>query len=307
MSQGRFIKLYRLRKAASEFLKGTERQVTLVRGDVEDSDQLIEIVREHKVDGIIHAAAVTPELEVERKIPSQVMRINFMGTLHVLDAARLSGVQRVVYVSSDAVYGNMIDPNKTIAEDDISLMPENLYGIAKVASESVCRRYRTLYDLEVAAGRVCSTYGPMERVTNSRKGMSPIYQIADAVLHDRVLSVRGVQVVRTWTHVQDIALGLVAMLKTPSLSYSAYNISYGRTYSLLRVLTEFQNIEPTFRYRQAGDGDTADISYDASRNRGSLDIRRLRQDVGYEPKYDIETGIRVYMDWWRSLDRAIPM
>jgi nucleoside-diphosphate-sugar epimerase len=286
-------------RTAIDFLAEVEHRVTLVPGDIEEVEGLSALVRDHQIDGIVHAAAITPRLETERAMPARIMRINFMGTLHVLDAARAHGVRRVIYVSSDALYGPIADPTKPVTEDTVPAA-ENLYGIAKIASEAVCRRYQTLFDMEIAAGRVCATYGPMERETRSRKGMSAIYQVAHAVLKGRGLSVRGLNVVRTWTHVEDIVRALVAMLKAPHLTYSAYNVSYGQVYSLQQVLDVFQKLEPEFRYVVVGEGETADIAYDESRQRGPLDITRLRQDIGYEPRYDLESGVRAYMDWLRS-------
>jgi nucleoside-diphosphate-sugar epimerase len=297
----RVIALYRSPpdQAAMEFLAGLDERVTLVAGDVEDAEKLTALVRDHQVDGVVHAAAVTPLLETERAMPARIMQINLMGTVHVLDAARANGVSRVVYVSSDALYGPIADATQPVTEETLP-HADNLYGIAKIASEAVCRRYETLYDMEIAAGRVCATYGPMERETRSRKGMSSIFQVAHAILEGRTLSVRGLSVVRTWTHVEDIARALIAILRAPRLTYSAYNVSYGQVYSLQQVLDAFQKLEPGLRYRVVGEDETADIAYDESRQRGPLDITRLRDDVGYTPRHDLDSGIRAYMRWLRA-------
>jgi nucleoside-diphosphate-sugar epimerase len=131
--------------------------------------------------------------------------------------------------------------------------------------------------------------------------MSAVYQAAHAALEGYSLSVRGLEVMRTWTHVEDIARALIAMTKTSQFTYPAYNISYGEAYSLKQVLDTFQELETDFCYEAVGEDQQADITYDLGRQRGPLDITRLRQDVGYEPRYDLESGIQAYMTWLRSI------
>lgn len=297
----RVIALYRSPpdRAALDFLAGLEDQVTLSPGDVEDAEGLSELVREQQANAIVHAAAVTPLIETERAMPVRIMQINFMGTLHVLEAARINNIRRMVYVSSNGLYGQIADLTQPVKEDRVPVAG-NLYSIAKIASEATCRRYQALYGMEIVSGRVCATYGSMERPTRSRQGMSAIHAMAQAVLERQILRVRGLSVARSWTHVEDVAHALTAMLKAPRPAYSTYNISYGQAYTLRQVLDVFQNVEPTFRYEVVEEGEAADIAYDESRQRGSMDITRLRQDIGYEPRYDLESGICAYMNWLRS-------
>lgn len=284
---------------AKRFLEEFRDHVVFAQADVQDSEALNLLVRDLRVQEIVHAAAMTPTLETERSSPGRVMQINLMGTVNVLDAARENRVRRVVYVSSDGLYGPIADVTQPVKEDQFPLA-ENLYGVSKIASEAVCRRYQSLFGIEIASGRVCSTYGPMERATGSRFGMSAVFAAAHAILEGRVLAVRGLEVCRTWTHVEDIARAVVAMLQVEKFAHSAYNLSYGKPYSLLEVLETFQRIEPSFSYDVVDEGDAADVSYDLSQQRGPLDVTRLRNDLGYRPRFDLESGIHSYLTWLRS-------
>jgi nucleoside-diphosphate-sugar epimerase len=190
--------------------------------------------------------------------------------------------------------------------EDTPARGEGLYPIAKVASEAVCRRYRLLYGMKAVSGRVCATYGPMERPTRSRQGMSAICELARAFLEGRPARVRGLDIARTWTHVYDIAGELVALLKAPQHSYDAYNISYGVAYTLEEVLGTFQKIEPGFRWEVAGPDEPADVAYGPQNQRGSLLIDRIRQDTGYEPRFDLESGLRDYLGWVRATTSDFP-
>lgn len=288
-------------QAAMDFLADVEDRLTLVSGDVEDRQGLTELVGERRIEAIIHGAAMTPTLETERRMPLKIMQINFMGTLNALEAARANDVSRFVYVSSNGVYGAVEDPEKPVTED-AKLAAKNLYGVAKIASEGVCRRYRMLYDMEVVSGRVCATYGPMERPSGSRKGMSAVHEAAHAAQHGRPLRVTGLSVSRSWTHVEDIARGLVGLLKAPRPNYDVYNVSYGEAYTLKEVLDAFEELEPSFQYTVVHEGVPADVAYDGSRQRGPMDITRLREDIGYDPQYELASGVRAYMSWLDSRD-----
>ncbi len=284
---------------ALDFLEPVRDRIDLLPGDVEDQEQLSAIVQEHRPEGIIHGAAMTPRPETERAMPARIMNINFMGTIKALDAARENGVRSFVYVSSNGLYGGIEDPTKPVTEDTPA-RGDNLYAIAKVASEAVCNRYKNMYGINTVSGRVCATYGPMERPTRSRTGMSAICEMARALLEGQVLRVRGVEVARSWTHVADIAGELIALLEAPKHSYDAYNVSYGVAYTLQQVLDDFTTVEPKFRYEIVGPNGEADVAYGRDVQRGPLDITRMREDIGFQPKFDLTTGIADYMTWLHS-------
>lgn len=281
---------------ALDFLRPVMQRVQLVEGDVEDDWALAALVATHRPEGIVHAAAVTPKLETERNLPMRIMNINFMGTMRALEAAREHDVHRFLFVSSDGLYGGIQDPSQPVTEDTPA-RGEGLYPIAKVASEAVCKRYRALYGLEAVSGRVCATYGPMERPTRSRQGMSAICDLVRAHLEGRPARVRGLEIARTWTHVYDIAGELVALLKAPRHSWDAYNISYGKAYTLAEVLETLQKIEPSFSYQVVGPDEPADVAYGPQQQRGSLTITRVIEDSGFVPRFDLESGLRDYLAW----------
>ncbi len=106
--------------------------VRFERGDVRDRARVQEVVRGH--DGVIHAAAALPIQRTRRRIYS----VNITGTRHVLDACLAHGVERVVYVSSTAVYGV---PKALPETEESPLDPIGYYGESKVAGERLCARY----------------------------------------------------------------------------------------------------------------------------------------------------------------------
>jgi nucleoside-diphosphate-sugar epimerase len=115
---------------ASEFPKGT----AYVRHDVRDRAGMEQILREHKIDAMVHGAAALPLWK-----PQEIMDINVEGTRNMLDACLATGVKRFVFVSSTAVYG--IPDHHPLFETD-RLHGVGPYGISKIEAEQVCGAYR---------------------------------------------------------------------------------------------------------------------------------------------------------------------
>jgi nucleoside-diphosphate-sugar epimerase len=104
------------------------------KGDIRDRDAIDRILKEHKIDVIIHAAAALPLWKKK-----DIYDVNIGGTHNVLNAALDAGVSRVVFVCSTAVYGV---PKKHPIDEDDPLVGVGAYGISKIEAEKVCREFR---------------------------------------------------------------------------------------------------------------------------------------------------------------------
>ncbi|MEA2529234.1 MAG: hypothetical protein QOG89_878, partial [Thermomicrobiales bacterium] len=95
------------------FLGSDIEQVVFEPGDIADEDRLREVAERHGVTRIIHAAAITPRVDRERREPKRIVEVNLLGTVNVLEVARqLPSFERLIYVSSCAVWGNV--PGATV-------------------------------------------------------------------------------------------------------------------------------------------------------------------------------------------------
>ena len=132
-------------------------RVPTYRGDVTQLPQLLEAIQAHNVQRIIHLAALLPP-DTENR-PHFAMQVNIGGTNNVFEAARWSGIERVVYASSIAVYGvqETFGP-RPITEDDVS-DPINVYGMTKSVNDFAARRYADLYGLDLRGIRICTVFG----------------------------------------------------------------------------------------------------------------------------------------------------
>jgi len=269
------------------------------KGDVRDFKKIRSVLDQYNIRRIIHAAAVTPSLDEEQANPERIMEINYGGTVNVIHAARESAVDRIVFVSSNSIYGD-VEADDVLVTEEHPLNARNLYSIAKIASELYCRRIQELSGIQILIGRISSAYGPMEHPTPARNHMSLIYQIVQEAIAGNEVRIYGESLNRNWTHVYDLAAALTTLLKKEDLSYSEYNLSYGRSYSLAELLETVKKAEPKFRYSFTETEKDANLILSAGEHRGILDNSRLIKDAGFSPAYNLQKGLEQYLSWMRQ-------
>jgi nucleoside-diphosphate-sugar epimerase len=125
------------------------REAEVVVGNLADRDAVLNTVRSHKIESIFHLGAVLSSAAEEN--PLDAWRANMDGTLNVVDAARFSGAQRVMFSSTVATYGVRI-PNPLT--DDAPQWPISLYGVTKVAGERLGVYYHSQFGLDFRAIRI---------------------------------------------------------------------------------------------------------------------------------------------------------
>ena len=132
-------------------------RIKLYRGDVTQLPHLLEAISSHSVTRIIHMAALLPPDTEDR--PHFAMQVNIGGTNNIFEAARWTGIERVVYASSIAVYGVQDTfGERPINEDDVN-DPINVYGMTKSVNDFSARRYTDLYGLDLRGIRICTVFG----------------------------------------------------------------------------------------------------------------------------------------------------
>lgn len=125
------------------------REVEVVVGDLGDRDQVLEIVRKHKIESIFHLGAVLSSSAEEN--PYDAWRANMDGMVNVVDAARFGAAQRVIFSSTIATYGTHVSEHLT---EDSPQWPISLYGVTKVAGERLGVYYHHQFGLDFRAIRL---------------------------------------------------------------------------------------------------------------------------------------------------------
>ena len=278
------------------YLKPWEDQVTFIQGDILSSGDLGRATKHHPIAKIVHAAVFTPSrtsnIETERS--RSIVDINLVGTANLLDLACGLPLERFLYVSSEAVYGEGHCPSETLHED-APLRPRNLYAITKYASELLTRRYGEMHGFETVSVRLSYPYGPMERVTQHRTRMSQLYEWTGNVVRGEPIRVYDRSVGRDYTYVLDTAAGICTVLDAPYLPHDVYNISVGRSLTLEEVIKALQELSPSLQVIDDASIDPGGVRPGAVRR--VRDTTRLREDLGFIPRFDLTEGIRDYLQW----------
>jgi UDP-glucose 4-epimerase len=266
-----------------------------------------------EISHIVHGATITPvggsapgkaKVEPEAENPARVIDVNTMGTVAILEWARTQpAIQRFIYVSSGAVYLNHGPnrPGEPLPEDGY-VMPRKLYGISKLASELIVERYGELFGLPTTSVRPSSVYGPMDRVTASRN----FRHIPNTIAHMAVDGIKCVRVntidaVGDYLHAEDLAQGIIALLKTPRIRFSAYNIAAGVTATVGDLVQWAAEKAPGFHAEISSSADAHIVQNPVLRDGmwGAYDVSRITAETGWKPRPTRE-GLHAYMDWIRA-------
>ncbi len=258
-------------------------RLTFVRGDIRDADLVRGLLPGHDV--IVHFAA---ESHVDRSINSAVpfVETNMLGTQVLLDAARTAGVGRFVHVSTDEVYGSIEDGAWT---EEWPLAPNSPYAASKAGSDLLALAAHRTHGLDVVVTRCSNNYGPYQFpekviplfVTNLLDGGTvPLYGDGGNI--------------RDWLHVEDHCRGIQLVLDKGRAG-EVYHIGGG---------TELTNRELTGRLLDAV-GAGWDRVVPVSDRKGhdrrySLDISKIRAELGYEPQVTLEQGLAGTVAWYRE-------
>ena len=176
------------------------------------------------VDGIVHAAALTPSIQEAREDPSKLVRVNLTGTLNALEFARKENVGKFLFISSAGVY-NQFD-EEVLTEDDAD-GGFSLYGSAKLAAEIMLYRYADMFGFDAGAIRPTSMYGPAEEFRDTRPFVTQAKQLADAAMDRAPVRVIGMDDRCDWVFVDDVAEGaqrfFMGGMESRSFAFSSGN------------------------------------------------------------------------------------
>ena len=270
---------------------GIEDELVQVEGDLCDGAELERVLRENRVDTVFHLAAETIVSTVRTR-PSQGFESNVRGTWTLLQACLESGVDRVVFASSDKAYGAH---DELPYREDFPLQPTAPYEASKAAADLIARSYWHSYGLPVAVTRFANIYGGGD-LNFSRL----IPEAVSAALDGRapVLRSDGTPE-RDFLYVEDAAsayLAIVDALDRDDVRGEVFNAGGGRSYPVGEVVALIAKL--------AGTGVEPDIrgtgNPEGEIDRQYVDPAKIRERLGWEPAVGLEEGLRRTLDWYRE-------
>ena len=282
--------------AALAMLRELPGKMHVVTGDVSVAADLDAVFAAHKIDRVIHAAAITADLAREQRAARDIITVNLLGTVEMLEAALRHKVRRFVQVGTGSIFGEAGEASAELDERDSPVLPETLYGISKFAAERTGLRYRNSRGLNLTVVRLGMVFGRWEYDTGVRDTLSVPLQLmpvaeagGEAVLHT--------QAADDWVYSVDVARGLVAVLDLPSSSEHIYHLSAGLRWSLAEWCARLQRRYPGFRYRMSDNLEECTLGRNKPRMRSPMSIARIRRDTAYEPAWPPERAFDDYLAW----------
>ena len=270
-------------------IAGFAKHVTVHHLDLRDDASVRNLFHREKFDVIVHLAAragVRPSIHY----PQLYYDTNVTGTLHLLEAARVTGVERFIFASSSSVYG----ASKIVPFSEDQRLTETLspYAATKIASEFLCSTYSHLYELRVVALRYFTVYGARQRpdlaihqFTRRIHAGQPIEQFGDGTTR------------RDYTYIDDVIQGTMAALEYKGPRFDIFNLGESATIQLKDLIVSIENaLGKKAKINQLPE-QPGDMPLTCA------NISKARKLLGYNPTTQLSEGLPRFIDWFLRLQK----
>lgn len=285
-----------------------------VHGDILNYEHSLKIIREEKIDTIVHFAA---ESHVDRSIsgPDAFIETNVKGTHELLKAAKTywldenPGMSHLFqHVSTDEVYGTL-EENDPPFREDTPYAPNSPYAASKASSDFFVRSYQETYGLNTKISNCSNNYGPYQ----FPEKLIPL--VITNILESKALPIYGDgQQIRDWLYVDDHARGIDLIIRKgrKGESYNIGGINEWANIDIVNLVCDLVDkciaddpeLQKQFPNSPVCQGKTAKelITYVKDRpghdRRYAIDPSKSNNELGYQPKESFETGIKKTVDWY---------
>ena len=252
--------------------------------DLRENAAVRALFHENKFDVIAHLAAragVRPSI----LHPQLYYDTNVLGTLHLLEAARVTGVERFIFASSSSVYG--ISKTVPFSEDLHLTQTISPYAATKMAAEFLCSTYSHLYEMRIVALRYFTVYGPRQRpdlavhqFTRKIDKGEPIDQFGNGTTR------------RDYTYIDDIIQGTMASLRYAGPLFDIFNLGESETILLKDLIGAIETaLGKKAKINQLPE-QPGDVPLTCA------DISKARKLLGYHPTTKFSEGLPKFVDWF---------
>jgi UDP-N-acetylglucosamine/UDP-N-acetylgalactosamine 4-epimerase len=262
-------------------------------GDIREYTTCLDVCRD--IDLVCHQAALG-SVPRSIKYPVTTNNVNITGTLNIFNAAKESGIRRVVYAASSSTYGDSKELPKR--EENIGT-PISPYAVTKLVNELYARVYGQLYDIQFVGLRYFNVFGPRQDPNGAYAAVIPLF--FEAIQKHQPPTIHGDgEQSRDFTYVSNAVLAnkLALFTVNPEAVNQVYNVACG----------EQTTLNELWRYVQEITGSELHPHYGASRPgdvRHSLaDITKARTLLQYQPAVDIREGLERTHQWFFTLRQA---
>ncbi len=259
-------------------------KLTFVHGDIRDAGKVAEAMQ-----GCQYVLNFAAESHVDRSIetPGEFIQTDVYGVFVLAEEARRIGVKRFIQVSTDEVYGEVLEGHST---EDWPLNPRSPYAASKAGGDRLAYAYWCTYGLPVVVTRCSNNYGPRQYPEK----LVPLF-VTNAI-EDQPLPVYGNgKNTRDWLHVDDHCDALLTLLEFPGIEGETFNIGAQHELDVLTITSTLLGLlgKPQSLVRYVEDRPGHDRRY-------AVDSSKLTRVTGWRPAVPFEQGIRQTVEWFQA-------
>ena len=252
--------------------------------DLRDGNKVATLFGKEKFDVVAHLAAragVRPSIQQ----PKLYYDTNVAGTLHLLEGARTSGVERFIFASSSSVYGAA--KKVPFSEEEHLTQTLSPYAATKIGGEFLCSTYSHLYKLRTVALRYFTVYGARQRPDLA------IHQFTRKIYDGESIDQFGDGTTRRdYTYIDDITQGTVAALSYDGPMFDVFNLGENDTIQLKDLIAAIENALGKKAKVNRLPEQPGDMPLTCA------DISKARKLLGYNPKTKFDDGLPRFVDWF---------
>ena len=264
-----------------------DNRIVIVEGDIAEPEHVVPLFEQHSFDAVINFAAES-HVDISIVDSAPFVQSNISGTVTLLDATRIYGIEKFVHISTDEVYGSVAEGNF----DELALLnPSSPYAASKAAADLMCVCYHTTHSIPISIIRSSNNYGPRQYPEK----LIPV--MVKMIVDGEPLPVYGDgQNIRQWTHVEDNVAAVDRVLRAgvPGRIYNAASTDHVRNLDLVQQVVEIaRDYDSTY---------DPEISFVDDRPghdfRYSIDASRITTELGWEPRIDFKAGMKSTVEWY---------
>ena len=260
------------------------------RCDTKNFSALLNIVEKYKPELIFHTAAL-PLAKISNLTLDEAKEGSIDSTMNILDAIHKTQnnfkkykCKRFIYISSSMVYGDF--KKSSVTEKD-ETNPKDAYGVMKLAGEFITKGISKLYNIPYTIIRPSAVYGPMDM----NKRVSQIF--IEKALDQKLITVAGKDEKLDFTYIDDLSQGCIKAALSDKGVGETFNITYGQGRKILDFVKILKSLLPNIKYKV--------IPKDKTKpSRGTLSVNKAKKLIKYNPNYNLEKGIRSYLEFLKN-------
>ena len=271
-----------------EFLKRKlgEAKVDVIQKDIRDLPALVQAMKDHNVDTVVHTAGLIGARVAESLYSG--LQINVIGTINVGEAVRLTGVKRLVHISTLSVYNRRLEGSTPISED----FPRGdgfPYGNSKVAKELMLEAYQNLYGFELIILRLANVFG-LGHFWGGSGGGEKIQTLLEKGLRGEVARIPQEQTMSfEYVYAKDVGRAIDLAATVPLPAKTVFNIGNGQVLTFDELTAAVRRVLPTLRV-EIIPGRPSHLSV-----KQPLDNSRAKQFLSWEPRFTMESAFEDYL------------